>query len=201
MSKNASVCPPRFGEIRPWTNCSRGFCHACHTVLSNSTDVEALLMLVVSCPRKPTHHATPVQTPNVYGVCSVGYVPKHTREYLLGKYCTEGIGKDKVRYGIQRLTEHSGVVRYELDTGTGHFGRFGTPQKYPGYRNYIPYRTRPRNISHSVLKYNCPDTAPHGSRTHARLQPCLSPPHPSPPPPPPVCGFALSATTTRRYGT
>ena len=58
------------------------------------------------------------------------------RVYLLGKYPTEAFGM--VRYGLNiHPTEHSGKVRYGLDTGTRHFGTFGTPTEYtPGIDIY-----------------------------------------------------------------
>ena len=46
-----------------------------------------------------------------------GYLPYRTRGYL--PYRSGSVGP-------QYQTEHSGKVRYELDTGTRHFGKFGT---------------------------------------------------------------------------
>ena len=44
--------------------------------------------------------------------------------HLLGKYSTEHDRNNSVR--PQCPTEESGKVRYELHTGTRHFGKFGT---------------------------------------------------------------------------
>ena len=49
------------------------------------------------------------------------------REHLSGKYSTEVFGN--VRYGPQHPTEFFGMVGYELDTRTRHFGQFDTPTK------------------------------------------------------------------------
>ena len=63
------------------------------------------------------------------------------RGHLLGKYPTDVFCVRNFLYGLNTLpTEHSGMVRYELDagtptlryvrydlnTGTRHFGKFGT---------------------------------------------------------------------------
>lgn len=72
--------------------------------------------------------------PRVLSLCGVGYVSKHTGVIYSVDTCTEGFGKDKVRYGLQHLTEHSGMVRYGLETVPDTSVNSIRPPKIPGHR-------------------------------------------------------------------
>ena len=78
-----------------------------------------------------------------YILRSVGYVPKVYRGYVRGKYYTyRTLAECSVR--LQYATEHSGKVRYELDTGTRPFGMFGTDLNN-GTRHFGKFGTPSQN--------------------------------------------------------
>ena len=75
-------------------------------------------------------------------VYSVRYVPQDAGGNFIGKHPADVIVK--VRCRPQYPTEHSGKVRHDIDTGTLHFDKFGTPPKMPRVPD-IPYRKYPSN--------------------------------------------------------
>ena len=73
-------------------------------------------------------------------------VPKVYHFFLLDICLIIALPKSWVRFGMASTpAKHSGMVRYDLDTGTRHVGKFDTPTKnIPG--TGTPYRTHPCNV-------------------------------------------------------
>ena len=77
----------------------------------------------------------------------VGYVPRYTE----GICSVNALPKSWVRFGPASIpsTERSGNVRYELDTGTRHFVKFGIPTKILGIPVY-PTELNPKCFAFTV---------------------------------------------------
>ena len=121
-------------ELHTWATWSSHdamvYCLSCRPITVKETGAES--------EERASHffvslHLAGSQNGKISRGCSIGYWGMQALPTSTGAIYPTQVA----RYGPIHPTEHSRMIRYELDTGTVHFSKFGTTKKL-GYR-YAEY--------------------------------------------------------------